>query len=71
VSVYSYAVPVLAGVISFLIFGDSLSGGQVAGAGIVLAGMLLARWGALRLARRRQRAESAQAAEAEPVQPAV
>ena len=52
VSVYSYAVPVLAGVISFLLFGDSLSSGQIAGAGIVFAGMLLARWGALRVAKR-------------------
>ena len=47
VSVYSYAVPVLAGVISFLLFRDSLSSGQIAGAGILFAGMLLARWGAL------------------------
>jgi drug/metabolite transporter (DMT)-like permease len=39
VSVYSYAVPVLAGIISFFLFGDSLSSGQIAGAGIVFAGM--------------------------------
>ncbi len=70
VSVYSYAVPVLAGVISFLIFGDGLSGGQIAGAGVVLAGMLLARWGAIRVARRRQRAERANATEAESVEAA-
>ncbi len=71
VSVYSYAVPVLAGVISFLIFGDGLSGGQIAGAGVVLAGMLLARWGAIRVARRRQRAERANATETESVQPTI
>ena len=61
VSVYSYAVPVLAGVISFLLFGDSLSSGQIAGAGIVFAGMLLARWGALRVAKRARQARASEA----------
>jgi hypothetical protein len=44
VSVYRYAVPALAGIISFFLFGASLSGGQIAGAGIVFAGMALARY---------------------------
>jgi drug/metabolite transporter (DMT)-like permease len=61
-------VPVLAGVISFVIFGDSLSSGQIAGAGIVFAGMLLARWGALRVAKR---ARQAQASETEAAQSAA
>jgi drug/metabolite transporter (DMT)-like permease len=65
VSVYSYAVPVLAGMFSFFLLGDSLSVGQLIGAGIVLLGMLLARWGALRVARRARRER---AAEAEPAQ---
>ena len=65
VSVYSYAVPVLAGIFSFFLLGDSLSVGQLIGAGIVLLGMLLARWGALRVARRARRER---AAEAEPAQ---
>jgi drug/metabolite transporter (DMT)-like permease len=68
VSVYSYAVPVLAGVISVFIFGDSFSVGQIAGAGIVLLGMLLARWGAVRVARRARRERTA---EAEPAQTAA
>jgi drug/metabolite transporter (DMT)-like permease len=54
VSVYSYAVPVMAGVISYLLFGERLTSGQVVGAAIVLVGMLLARWGALRIARSRR-----------------
>jgi drug/metabolite transporter (DMT)-like permease len=68
VSVYTYAAPVLAGVISFFLFGDSLSSGQIAGAGIVLLGMSLARWGAMRVARRARRE---QAAEAEAAQTAA
>jgi drug/metabolite transporter (DMT)-like permease len=51
-------VPVLAGIISFFLFGDSLSSGRIAGAGIVFAGMLLARWGALRVARRARQAQA-------------
>jgi drug/metabolite transporter (DMT)-like permease len=46
VSVYRYAAPALAGIGSFFLFGDSLRSGQLAGAGIVFAGMPLARWGA-------------------------
>jgi O-acetylserine/cysteine efflux transporter len=58
VSMYSYAVPVLVGITSFIIFGDSLSSGQIAGAAVALVGMLLARWGAMRVARiRRERQE--------------
>jgi O-acetylserine/cysteine efflux transporter len=68
VSVYSYAVPVLAGVISFFLFGDSLSSGQIAGAGIVFAGMVLARWGAIRVAKR---ARQAQTSETEAAQSAA
>lgn len=45
VTLYNYLVPILGGVGSFLLLGEQLSAGQLAGAGVVLAGLLLARWG--------------------------
>lgn len=54
VTVYSYLVPVLGGVIAFLLLGETLSLGQLAASAIVLGGMLLARVG-IRLADLRAR----------------
>ncbi len=46
VTLYNYLTPVLAGVISFLLLGERFLLGQVFGAAVVLAGLLLARYGA-------------------------
>ena len=45
VTLYNYLVPILGGVGSFLLLGEQFSAGQLMGAGVVLAGLLMARWG--------------------------
>lgn len=45
VTLYNYLVPILGGVGSFLLLGEQFSAGQLIGAGVVLAGLLLARRG--------------------------
>ena len=45
VTLYNYLVPILGGVAAFLLLGEQFSAGQLVGAGVVLAGLLLARWG--------------------------
>ncbi len=47
VTLYNYLVPILGGIGSFLLLGERFSAGQMVGAGVVLAGLLLARWGML------------------------
>jgi drug/metabolite transporter (DMT)-like permease len=44
VTLYNYAVPVLGGATAFFVLNESLSGGQMLAATVVLGGMLLARW---------------------------
>lgn len=48
VTLYSYAVPVLGGVVAWIILGEGLTLAQVAAGVVVLGGMLAARWGATR-----------------------
>src|SRR5690242_4308828 len=48
VTLYSYAVPIMGGVIGFLLLHEALTPAQLAAGGIVLAGMLVARWGVMR-----------------------
>lgn len=50
VTLYSYAVPIMGGVIGFLLLHEALTLAQIAAGAIVLAGMLLARWGVMRTA---------------------
>jgi drug/metabolite transporter (DMT)-like permease len=45
VTLYNYLTPMLGGVVSFLLLGEELSIGQLLGAVVVLAGLLLARRG--------------------------
>jgi drug/metabolite transporter (DMT)-like permease len=45
VTLFSYAVPVMSGVFGFLLLGEALTLAQLAGAAVVLGGMLAARWG--------------------------
>jgi drug/metabolite transporter (DMT)-like permease len=45
VTLYNYLTPVLGGVVSFLLLGEQFSPGQLLGAAVVLAGLLLARRG--------------------------
>lgn len=52
VTLFSYAVPVMSGVVGFLAFGESLTWVQVGGGALVLGGMLAARWGVNRTRRR-------------------
>lgn len=54
VTLYNYLTPILGGIGSFLLLGERFSLGQVLGAGVVLAGVLLARWGLLPKRKRRQ-----------------
>lgn len=49
VTLYSYAVPVMAGIAGWLLRGEALAAVQVAAGVIVIAGMLAARWGAQRV----------------------
>jgi drug/metabolite transporter (DMT)-like permease len=51
VTLYSYAVPVLGGIVGFLILGETLAPAQVAAGAVVIGGMLVARWGATRNSR--------------------
>ncbi|MDE3230925.1 MAG: DMT family transporter, partial [Chloroflexota bacterium] len=48
VTLYSYATPVLGGVVAYLALGEELSRAQIVAGGVVLAGMLLARWAIVR-----------------------
>ena len=50
VTLYSYAVPIMGGVIGFLLLHEALTPTQLAAGAIVLAGMLVARWGVMRAA---------------------
>lgn len=70
VTVYSYLVPVLGGVIAFLLLGETLSLGQYAAGTVVLGGMILARVG-IRLAGARTRPAAAPAAPASQATPAA
>jgi drug/metabolite transporter (DMT)-like permease len=49
VTLYSYPVPVLAGISAWIVLRQALSMGQIVAAAVVLGGMLLARWGIARL----------------------
>jgi drug/metabolite transporter (DMT)-like permease len=55
VTLYNYLVPILGGVGAFLLLGEGFSAGQLVGAGVVLAGLLLARWG-MNVGRKEQKA---------------
>lgn len=48
VTLYSYAIPVLGGIVAYIALGEELSGAQIAAGGVVLGGMLLARWAIVR-----------------------
>jgi drug/metabolite transporter (DMT)-like permease len=50
VTLYSYPVPVLAGIFAWIIIKQALTVGQIVAASVVLLGMGLARWGITRLA---------------------
>jgi drug/metabolite transporter (DMT)-like permease len=52
VTVYSYLVPVLGGLVAFVVLGEALSLGQYVGGAIILGGMLVARRGIAIVARR-------------------
>jgi drug/metabolite transporter (DMT)-like permease len=58
VTLYSYLVPVLGGVIAFLLLGETLSLGQYVAGAVVLGGMLLARVGIRLVALRARRTAS-------------
>lgn len=45
VTLFSYAVPVISGIFGFLLLSEALTLAQLAGAAVVLGGMLAARWG--------------------------
>lgn len=51
VTLYSYPVPVLAGIFAWIVLKQALTAGQIFAAAVVLGGMLLARWGIARLNR--------------------
>ncbi|HEX8732691.1 MAG TPA: DMT family transporter [Ktedonobacterales bacterium] len=51
VTLYSYATPVLGGAVAYLALGEELSRAQIVAGGVVLGGMLLARWAIVRHAR--------------------
>ena len=59
VTLYSYAVPIMGGVIGFLLLHEALTSAQLAAGAIVLAGMLVARWGVMRAATTAQAAVTA------------
>jgi drug/metabolite transporter (DMT)-like permease len=44
VTIYNYAVPIVAGLVAWKAFGEGLNGIQLVSAALTLAGMLLARW---------------------------
>lgn len=48
VTIYNYAVPILTGVVSWVVFGEELNGIQKLSATLTLGGMLLARWAIMR-----------------------
>ncbi|MBF6589038.1 MAG: EamA family transporter [Ktedonobacterales bacterium] len=48
VTLFSYAVPVMGGIVAFLAFGEALSPVQLGAGALVLGGMLAARWGVAR-----------------------
>ncbi len=50
VTIYSYPVPVLAGIFAWIVIKQALTVGQIVAAAVVLGGMGLARWGIARLA---------------------
>jgi drug/metabolite transporter (DMT)-like permease len=50
VTLYNYLVPILGGVVSFLVLGEQFSPGQLGGAAVVVAGLLVARRGMARRA---------------------
>ena len=48
VTIYNYAVPILTGIVTWMWFGEALSGIQMVSAALTLGGMLLARWAIMR-----------------------
>lgn len=60
VTIYTYAVPILAGVVAWIAFGEALSWIQIASAGLTLGGMFLARWAIMRAQGAPSPTESAQ-----------
>lgn len=48
VTLYSYATPILGGVVGYLALGERLSVAQIVAGAVVLGGMLLARWAIVR-----------------------
>jgi drug/metabolite transporter (DMT)-like permease len=65
VTLYSYPVPVLAGIFAWIIIHQALTIGQIVAASVVLLGMGLARWGITRLVRQ------AHISDAIPAQPPI
>lgn len=55
VTIYNYAVPIVAAIVAWKAFGEALNGTQLVSAGVTLAGMLLARWAITRSQRGRAR----------------
>ncbi len=51
VTLYSYAVPLLGGIIAFIVLHEQTSVWQWVAGGVVVGGMLLARWAIMRGAR--------------------
>ncbi|HEY7348870.1 MAG TPA: DMT family transporter [Ktedonobacterales bacterium] len=56
VTLYNYPTPVLGGAVAFLLLGEGFSAGQLLGAAVVLAGLLLARRGIASEAKKEQAA---------------
>ncbi|MGH2504067.1 MAG: DMT family transporter, partial [Ktedonobacterales bacterium] len=48
VTLYSYATPVIGGIVAYLALGEQLSHAQIVAGGVALGGMLLARWAIVR-----------------------
>ncbi|HEY7127733.1 MAG TPA: DMT family transporter [Ktedonobacterales bacterium] len=64
VTLYNYLVPILGGVVSFLVLGEQFSPGQLGGAAVVVAGLLVARRG-MTLRTRAAKAQDASASAGE------
>ena len=71
VTLFSYAVPIMSGLVGFLVLGETLTPPQLAGAAVVLAGMLAARWGVQRSRLRGMPARGVAAHEADGVEVAL
>lgn len=64
-TIYSYAVPIVAGVAAWAVFGEALTPTQIVSGVLTLGGMLLARWA---IGRGQQRAAGVTAQAAEQVE---